>query len=361
MAMALVNLMSESYVFLSTDGYVYRTQEANVPQIDFLCSPFFFTLMTFIYFFHFLSDQDEIEIKFSNQDQSRMAFNKPAMLQLAIVCLLISVSYSTSIPRYPFIMLPRGGALFDFFRGKSASQRYQHSLEEQVRVLERQLRTTKDEATQLRKLLKLASQTSRRQAVNQTREEQAFFQAELSVLMAQLAKMESLKLELEQLLEEEQKRAVELEKLLKGEKANVGELIKKHDAEIKELQKALNMKMQKQVDELQKTMDTKIKDATNHARAEALKLLDEKIKQAVEKVQTKAEKDLELERLKSLEAVERERVKMRKLVKALAEREKKVFTDHEQQQHRGTVISGKSSFASNMKQTGTNSVRPPIK
>jgi NADH dehydrogenase/NADH:ubiquinone oxidoreductase subunit G len=297
----------------------------------------------------------------SNRDQNTMTFNKSTMLQLAIACLLISVSYSTTIPRYPFIKLPRGGALFDFFRGKSASQRYQYSLEEQVSLLERQLRTAKDEATQLRKLLKLASQTSRRQAVNQTREEQAIFQAELSALLAQLAKMESLKKELELLLEEEQKRVVELEKLLKGEKANVQELIEKHEAEIKELQKALNMKMQKQIDELQKTMGTKIKDATNHARTEALKQLDEKIKDAVEKVQTKAERDLELERQKSLEAVERERVKMRKLVKALAEREKKVFTNHEQQQQRGTMISGKSSLASNMKQTGTNSVRSPIK
>jgi len=298
---------------------------------------------------------------FSNQDHNTMTFNKSTMLQLAIACLLISVSYSTTIPLYPFIKLPRGGALFDFFRGKSATQRYQYSLEEQVRLLERQLRTTKDEATQVRKLLKLASQTSRRHAVNQAREEQAIFKAELSVLLAQLAKMEGLKKDLELLLEEEQKRVVELEKLLKGEEANAEELLKQHEAEIMELQKALNMKMQKQVDELQKTMDTKIKEATNHARTEALKQLDEKIKDAVEKVQTKAEKDLELERQKSLEAVERERVKMRKLVKALAEREKKVFTNHEQQQHRGTMISGTSSLASNMKQTGTNSVRSPIK
>ena len=85
-------------------------------------------------------------------------------------------------------------------------------------------------------------------------------------------------------------------------------------------------------DTLKKKVVEPIKEDVNKA--------GEKIKEAIDKVQHKAEKELQIEREKAEDAIERERVKMRKLVKALAEREKKLLSNHEQQQKQRGVKSG---------------------
>ena len=224
-------------------------------------------------------------------------------------------------------------------------------------LLERQLRTAKEESLQLRKLLKLSMQSSRRQSAVETRNEQTVWKEQLSMVLAQMVDMEILQKELETLLNDERKRATELEKQLKNGKANVQELIQTHDAEMKELQKTLDNMLQKQLNDLRKTMEIQIKEASEKAVKETLRKGEEKLKEAVDKVQTKAQKELDLERQKSEDAVERERVKMRKLVKALADREKKLFSNHDQQERRGTVISNKSSMASTMKQAGPSSIK----
>ena len=260
-----------------------------------------------------------------------------------------------------FLILPRGGALFGFFRGMSVAQHYRTSLEDQITLLERQLRMAKEEALQLRKLLNVSAKTSRRQSVAETRDEQAVWKEQLSLLLAQMLDMEILQKELQTLLNDERERSTELEKQLKNEKANVEELIETHEAEMKELQKTLDNILQKQLKELRKTMDIQIKEASEKAVKETLRKGEEKMKEAVDRVQTKAQKELDLERQKSEDAVERERVKMRKLVKALADREKKLFSNHDQQERRGTVVSNMSSLASTMKQAGPNNVRSPLK
>jgi hypothetical protein len=72
----------------------------------------------------------------------------------------------------------------------------------------------------------------------------------------------------------------------------------------------------------------------------------QKIVEATEQLRMDEERELELERKRSVEAVEKEKAKMRKLVRALANREKKLLA-------KKPVTASSSSMAPNAKTTPT--------
>jgi hypothetical protein len=71
-----------------------------------------------------------------------------------------------------------------------------------------------------------------------------------------------------------------------------------------------------------------------------------KMTHAVEKEQEKAELQLQRERQRWEQAVEKERIKMRKLVKALATKEKKILAEAERKQQTPTGTRSSSSSSS---------------
>ena len=73
-----------------------------------------------------------------------------------------------------------------------------------------------------------------------------------------------------------------------------------------------------------KTLESRIAQAVQEATLKAEQEYVEKIKKVEEDLLKANEAALESERLKSAEAVEAEKKKMRKLVKALAQREKEI-------------------------------------
>jgi chromosome segregation ATPase len=242
----------------------------------------------------------------------------------------------------------RGGGWF-FFGSSRVEDRYRKSLEDQIQILERQVRAAREETTQLRKLAKLTAGNSIAYGTGMT----ATLKEEIAMLQKQISQLENFKQELELLLKEEQQRSADLQAKLETAGANALELHNQHLLAMEELEKKMLERAKKQLEELNALMDVRIKEAAGKARRDALQEMDQKISEAVSKVEAKAKAELEDERQKAADAVEKERAKMRKLVKALAEREKKA----------SDKASGKATVAtSSRKQPATpTSVRSPIK
>lgn len=227
--------------------------------------------------------------------------------------------------------------------------RYRKSLEDQIQILERQVRAAREETTQLRKLAKLTAGNSKTYGTGMT----ASLKEEIVMLQKQIIQLENFKQELELLLKEEQQRSADLQAKLETAGADALELHNQHLLAMEELEKKMLERAKKQLEELNALMDVRIKEAAGKARRDALQEMDQKISEAVSKVEAKAKTELEDERQKAADAVEKERAKMRKLVKALAEREKKATEK----------ASGKATVATSSRKQPTTptSVRSPIK
>ena len=100
----------------------------------------------------------------------------------------------------------------------------------------------------------------------------------------------------------------------------------KYEKEMQRLIQEIEAKYLKQIAELTALMNKRVEEAAEHARQVALRDLETKVVEATETERKRGEKLLDAERRKSEAAVEREKVKMRKLAKALFEREKKLNT-----------------------------------
>jgi DNA repair exonuclease SbcCD ATPase subunit len=262
-----------------------------------------------------------------------------SLLLAVVLCSLPSQHEAASLA--PALCV-RGGGWFSFGVGK-VEDRYRQSLEDQIQILERQARAAREETTQLRKLAKLAGRSSGDAASS--------IRQELVMLQKQVLQLETFKQEMEVLLKEEQDRSDELENKLIDSGSSELQLHNEHLIAMEQLEKTLLIKAKKQIEELNTLMDLRVKESADRARQEALKEMDKKITEAVSKVEIKLKMELEEERKKASDAVEKERAKMRKLVKALAEREKKA------------TPTGKATVSATSRKQNTTptSVRSPIK
>ncbi len=256
---------------------------------------------------------------------------------------------------FAMLQVRGGGGWFGLF-GSRVEDRYRESLEDQILILERQTRAARDESMQLRKLAKLGGRGNSGDATIV-----ASIKEEIAVLEKQIVKLEKFTQELQVLLKEEKERSAQLEEKLIAAGVDALELRNQHLLAMEELEKAMLIKANKQIEELNALMDARVKEAAVRARKEALLFMDEKINEAVSKVEAKARADLEDERQKAADAVEKERAKMRKLVKVLAEREKKASVPASASgKASGNTVAAGSSSRKQQSVTPT-SVRSPIK
>lgn len=165
----------------------------------------------------------------------------------------------------------------------------------------------------------------------------------------------------------------------------------KFELELKTLRETLLFESKRKLQQLQDIMDRRVEDAMRQTRQqveseyklkmetaiqkeqeksalqfqkERVKIQQEaekesqlKIKKAIEKEQQKATLNLQQERARLNEAVEKERVKMRKLVKALAIKEKRVISEAERR-HQKTSTATTSSTSANQRTTVGAAMRP---
>lgn len=255
---------------------------------------------------------------------------------------------------------------------------YQKLLQEQRDLLERQLRQTREELAHLRKQVKSnasksiavrASNVKAQQGEALRFEETKMLNQQLTELETAMAKLQEMKDRLEALLLEEQEKMAALQVKLEEAETSSEELKAKHEKELELLRAELEAKASTQLAELKKMMKEQMKLALDQQKATAERERQKAILETEQKLQKQAELRLQTEQKKAEEAVEKEKVKMRKLVKALAEREKKLLAAAEKEAAKRTSAGGASSTqasssSANQKATvtrKTGTVRNPFK
>lgn len=244
---------------------------------------------------------------------------------------------------------------------------YRKSLEEQVVCTNRQLLKSQEEALQLRNLLKLLSQQYRKASMEERRElktRQGSLIVEIENLKIHVKQLEALRTELEALLQLEQVKVKRLEEQLANSKDDSEEEKLRYERELQTLRETLLKESKEKLQQLETIMDRRVQDAIRLTREQvefeyrikiqqaiekqqqkaSTQLIKErekvqkeaeqenlvKLQHAIEKEQRRATQELQQERKRLEQAVEKERVKMRKLIKALAIKEKKLIAEAEQ-------------------------------
>ena len=242
---------------------------------------------------------------------------------------------------------------------RSVHHAYRKTLEQQVGLMDRQLRTTREEAAQLRNLLKVSQQTVRKGSLDEKRaqsaRETALRQA-LTELQTHAKQLESLRDELQELIASQDAKIAQLKQQLAETKESSEQAKVAYEKELEALQARLVRESKQQLQALQELMDRRVQDAVRQTRtqveADYQKKMQDQQSKAVSQLQEerqrsqqaveKAELQLQEERQRSQQAVEKERIKMRKLVKALAVKEKKLLDKAEQQMVKTTTTSSSS-------------------
>lgn len=247
----------------------------------------------------------------------------------------------------------RGGGLFGGGRKKSASKIYRESLEEQVSLLNEQLRQARTEVSTLRENAKKRQETitTARSAMRATQgndrvkvsreEERARKEKEkeedrlekerrkqqqgtLQRLEGEIKQLDTMKAELEKLLETSAQKIEQLEEKLKSQESLTAQLEDSYQKKIAELEEQLSDLQKSQLKKLkelnQQKIDAAVEEALKAQEAEFLAKMEE----TTQRLTKEHAKVMEQEKIRSSKAVEAERKKMRKLVRALALREKKL-------------------------------------
>lgn len=191
------------------------------------------------------------------------------------------------------------------------------TLQDKIIELERQIRASKEESRQLRALLNAQRNKSRRNRsddVRRSAEVERVLSDQMENLRQRIEELSQSKGEMEQLLKQEKDYVKRLEKMLREEKESRVAIFEQHAAELEELRNQALLKSDEQMKKVEKDLVAKMKLEIERIQKEADALV------AKERARSKA---LEKERDEFRDVAENERVKMRKLVKVLAEREKR--------------------------------------
>jgi len=236
------------------------------------------------------------------------------------------------------LAVPRGGAWY--FGKKTASRKFRQLLQEQVRMLDKQLRQSQEELALLRRQLKTSQSLLHRTGSPALRTKSAVQQAEKLKALAEnqdlkrrvvsltreVTQLEKMRDDLQAMIEKQNAKMAELEEKLKDKEAATEALIEKYEKQLQALKRDIESQYQQQLADLTKLMNKRVEEAAESARQLALKDLAFQVEKATAEERTRGEKMLAEEKRRSDAAVEREKVKMRKLAKALFEREKKLNT-----------------------------------
>jgi chromosome segregation ATPase len=186
-------------------------------------------------------------------------------------------------------------------------------LQDKIKSLERDLYASREQVHQLKSLLNEHHHMRRLGVVNEVLQIKQYQHSE-SLLKEQI---ETLNLKIEDL----SKSKGEMETLLMVEKSQVQELRQTLSDELN-AKSELEQRHHVELSQLRNEMDRKIEEVIhNHSEDNELKMTEE-----IEKVKNKLKverKQFKKEKQELLDAVEAEKVKMRRLVKVLAEKEKR--------------------------------------
>lgn len=185
-------------------------------------------------------------------------------------------------------------------------------LQDRIVVLERKIRASKEEARQLRSLLNQQRDARRRIVSSDAKQSvvvERVLQDQMKLLNVRVEELSQIKGKMEALLKKEQDHTSKLEKMLAKEQEDKILIHQTHREELDKLRKEITAESKEKMKEFEKGLVAK------------MTLEVEKLKNELALERAKSAR-LEKEKQQAEEAVEQEKVKMRKLVKVLATREK---------------------------------------
>ncbi len=238
----------------------------------------------------------------------------------------------------------RGGGLFG--GKKSAARIYKESLEEQVLLLNEQLGHARTEVATLRENAKkrhaagsslhrvkpaamtkadaAADREKSKQEDKLEKQRQKEQKEALARLQKEIKQLEQMKTELEKMLETSAKKIELLEEQLSTQETLTAKLEASYKDKIAKLEQQLADVQTSQLEKLTEINQQKIDAAVQEALRAQEAEFRAKMEETTRRLSKEHAKQMEQEKLRSSKAVEAERKKMRKLVRALALREKKL-------------------------------------
>jgi hypothetical protein len=220
---------------------------------------------------------------------------------------------------------------------------YEKVVQEQNLLLERRIRHSQEELTNLRNRMKevqsgAISQQAATIQFGRKETERKQRKKELKLLIEQVAELErtvaeleAMKVKLEELLETKDQEIRFLEEKIIGEATHNTQLRQHYELKLEQVRKELEAAATEQLEELRKVLLVQQEEAVALAKEQAALELQRAVEKTEARVQQRAERELLEVQQKAEEAVEREKSKMRKLVKAIAEREKRTVERDEKQ------------------------------
>ena len=231
----------------------------------------------------------------------------------------------------------RGGGMFG--NKKSAARIYKESLEEQVLLLNEQLAQARKEVSTLRENAKKRVQAGRlnraepkeevskaqsKQDNKLEKQRQKEQKEAMSRLQKEIKALEQMKAQLEKMLETSAKKIESLVEQLTTSENLTAKMEASYKDKIAKLEKQLEDVQSAQVGKLTEIHQQKIEAAVQEALRVQEAEFRAKMEETTLRLSKEHAKEMEQEKLRSVKAVEAERQKMRKLVRALALREKKL-------------------------------------
>ena len=171
-----------------------------------------------------------------------MLVNKILLVLFQLLCAAETASSATPIR---FAAIPRGGGL----TGKSASEKYRESLEEQILAMDRQLRKAQDEISQLRQRKRHfggvptrvpTTTISTDDGSSTVDAEKSRLEEKVKILTEEISELKSAKQSLEIMNQEATAKVEELEEFARNQVAKIESLRDEFAKETKELQSTLN-------------------------------------------------------------------------------------------------------------------------
>jgi chromosome segregation ATPase len=227
---------------------------------------------------------------------------------------------------------------------------YSKQINSEKQGLEKRVRQYQDEMVQLRqqiKALQIANAKLNDRSLSSVRnklnEEVEELKQQLQQLEKESLKLEEIRKELEHMLEAEKAKVEELKQQLSGRDVDKAQLKAEYEKEITLLRKKFDANLTAKLDEYKVLMEKRMDQALAEQKAQLIAEKNEAVMAAENRVRKEADKRIQEEQKKAEEAIEREKEKMRKLVKALAEREKRIVSDAEAGTSKNAAISSSKS------------------
>jgi len=276
-------------------------------------------------------------------------------------------THSTAYQRPTFVVNAPGSVKKPSFLQKLFSRRpnYRNALKTQVSQLEAQLQENRDLIKQLRGQVQSLKRTNtllgdqqHRSTSEAHKAEIAHFQQQIRSLEDELRQIKKLKIDMEKLLKKEEAAVAKLEARLAAAGDEQIELKKKYDIELEKVRQAYEKRMEEKLNELRHVMEEKMELAVAAEKEKAALDRQRAIEETEERMEKETDRRLKSERQKMNEAIAEEKLKMRKLVKAMAKREQKVAEQAGLETAKRSTIGASSSLKKKRK---PEVMRSPVK